>query len=172
MSRSVAELKEIAKELGLKIKSNVTKENLAYEILDQQAIDQSNQQTTEVKRRRTRIAKDAAPESAPTTTEQPAAEAPKRRGRKPKATDQVKCHYEGMLVDGTLFDSSLQRGEPATFPLNGVIAGWTEGLQLMQEGAKYRFFIPSHLGYGERGAGQSIPPFAALIFDVELIEVI
>ena len=93
-------------------------------------------------------------------------------GRKPKATDQVKCHYEGMLVDGTLFDSSLQRGEPATFPLNGVIAGWTEGLQLMQEGAKYRFFIPSHLGYGERGAGQSIPPFAALIFDVELIEVI
>ena len=93
-------------------------------------------------------------------------------GRKPKATDQVKCHYEGMLVDGTLFDSSLQRGEPATFPLNGVIAGWTEGLQLMQEGAKYRFFIPYHLGYGERGAGQSIPPFAALIFDVELIEVI
>jgi len=93
-------------------------------------------------------------------------------GRKPKATDQVKCHYEGMLIDGTLFDSSLQRGEPATFPLNGVIAGWTEGLQLMQEGAKYRFFIPYHLGYGERGAGQAIPPFAALIFDVELIEVI
>lgn len=93
-------------------------------------------------------------------------------GRKPKATDQVKCHYEGMLIDGTLFDSSLQRGEPATFPLNGVIAGWTEGLQLMQEGAKYRFFIPYHLGYGERGAGQSIPPFAALVFDVELIEVI
>lgn len=93
-------------------------------------------------------------------------------GRKPKATDQVKCHYEGMLVDGTLFDSSIQRGEPATFPLNGVIAGWTEGLQLMQEGAKYRFFIPYHLGYGERGAGASIPPFAALVFDVELIEVI
>lgn len=93
-------------------------------------------------------------------------------GRKPKATDSVKCHYEGMLVDGTLFDSSIQRGEPATFPLNGVIAGWTEGLQLMQEGAKYRFFIPYHLGYGERGAGQSIPPFAALVFDVELIEVI
>ena len=93
-------------------------------------------------------------------------------GRKPKATDQVKCHYEGMLVDGTMFDSSIQRGEPATFPLNGVIAGWTEGLQLMQEGAKYRFFIPYHLGYGERGAGASIPPFAALVFDVELIEVI
>ena len=93
-------------------------------------------------------------------------------GRKPKATDQVKCHYEGMLVDGTLFDSSLQRGEPATFPLNGVIAGWTEGLQLMQEGAKYRFFIPYHLGYGERRAGAQIPPFAALVFDVELIEVL
>jgi len=93
-------------------------------------------------------------------------------GRKPKATDQVKCHYEGMLVDGTLFDSSIQRGEPATFPLNGVIAGWTEGLQLMQEGAKYRFFIPYHLGYGERGAGGSIPPFSALMFDVELLEVI
>ena len=92
-------------------------------------------------------------------------------GRKPKATDSVKCHYEGMLIDGTLFDSSLQRGEPATFPLNGVIAGWTEGLQLMQEGAKYRFFIPYHLGYGERGAGQSIPPFATLVFDVELISV-
>ena len=92
-------------------------------------------------------------------------------GRKPKATDQVKCHYEGMLVDGTLFDSSIQRGEPATVPLNQVIAGWTEGLQLMQEGAKYRFFIPYSLGYGERGAGQQIPPFSTLIFDVELIEV-
>lgn len=93
-------------------------------------------------------------------------------GRKPKATDNVKCHYEGMLIDGTLFDSSIQRGEPATFPLNGVITGWTEGLQLMQEGAKYRFFIPYNLGYGERGAGASIPPFAALVFDVELIEVV
>ncbi len=93
-------------------------------------------------------------------------------GRKPKATDKVKCHYEGMLIDGTLFDSSIQRGEPATFPLNGVIAGWTEGLQLMQEGAKYRFFIPYQLGYGEHGAGASIPPFAALVFDVELIKVI
>jgi FKBP-type peptidyl-prolyl cis-trans isomerase FklB len=92
-------------------------------------------------------------------------------GRKPKATDQVKCHYEGTLIDGTMFDSSIKRGEPATFPLNQVIAGWTEGLQLMQEGAKYRFFIPYNLGYGERGAGASIPPYSTLIFDVELIEV-
>ena len=93
-------------------------------------------------------------------------------GKKPKATDSVRCHYEGMLIDGTLFDSSIQRGEPATFPLNAVIAGWTEGLQLMQEGAKFRFFIPYQLGYGERGAGGSIPPFAALVFDVELLEVV
>ena len=92
-------------------------------------------------------------------------------GKSPKATDKVVCHYEGMLVDGTMFDSSIQRGEPATFPLNGVIAGWTEGLQLMKEGAKYRFFIPYQLGYGERGAGASIPPVATLVFDVELIEV-
>ena len=92
-------------------------------------------------------------------------------GKSPKATDKVVCHYEGMLIDGTMFDSSILRGEPATFPLNGVIAGWTEGLQLMKEGAKYRFFIPYQLGYGERGAGASIPPFATLVFDVELIEV-
>ena len=92
-------------------------------------------------------------------------------GQKPKATDKVKCHYEGFLIDGTVFDSSVQRGEPAVFPLNQVIAGWTEGLQLMQEGAKYRFFIPYNLAYGEHGAGAMIPPFAALIFDVELIEV-
>lgn len=92
-------------------------------------------------------------------------------GKKPKATDQVECHYEGTLIDGTIFDSSYKRGETATFPLNGVIAGWTEGLQLMQEGAKYRFFIPYQLGYGERGAGASIPPYAALVFDVELIAV-
>jgi FKBP-type peptidyl-prolyl cis-trans isomerase FklB len=92
-------------------------------------------------------------------------------GKKPKATDSVKCHYEGFLIDGTVFDSSVQRGEPATFGLQQVIAGWTEGLQLMQEGAKYRFFIPYRLAYGEGGAGQMIPPFAALIFDVELIEV-
>lgn len=93
-------------------------------------------------------------------------------GKKPKATDTVKCHYEGFLIDGTVFDSSVQRGEPASFSLNQVIAGWTEGLQLMQEGAKYRFFIPYILGYGEGGAGSSIPPFATLIFDVELIEVL
>lgn len=93
-------------------------------------------------------------------------------GKKPKATDQVKCHYEGFLIDGTVFDSSIQRGEPAVFPLNQVIAGWTEGLQLMQEGAKYRFFIPYILGYGEGGAGASIPPYAALIFDVELLKVL
>ncbi len=93
-------------------------------------------------------------------------------GKMPKATDQVKCHYEGMLIDGTLFDSSVQRGEPAVFPLNQVIAGWTEGLQLMNEGAKYRFFIPYLLGYGEGGAGNSIPPYSALVFDVELIEVL
>ena len=93
-------------------------------------------------------------------------------GKSPKATDRVKCHYEGTLIDGTMFDSSIQRGEPAVFGLNQVIAGWTEGVQLMQEGAKYRFFIPYNLGYGEHGAGASIPPFAALVFDVELIEVV
>ena len=93
-------------------------------------------------------------------------------GRRPKATDTVRCHYEGFLTDGTLFDSSLRRGEPAEFGLQQVIAGWTEGLQLMQEGAKYRFFIPYKLGYGEAGAGRSIPPYSALIFDVELIKVV
>ena len=93
-------------------------------------------------------------------------------GKRPTAKDTVKCHYEGFLIDGTVFDSSVQRGEPATFGLQQVIAGWTEGLQLMQEGAKYRFFIPYRLAYGEGGAGQLIPPFAALIFDVELIEVV
>ena len=91
--------------------------------------------------------------------------------QKPSAKDSVTCHYEGFLIDGTVFDSSVQRGEPAVFGLQQVIAGWTEGLQLMQEGAKYRFFIPYRLAYGEGGAGASIPPFAALIFDVELIEV-
>ena len=92
-------------------------------------------------------------------------------GKQPKATDQVECHYEGTLIDGTKFDSSYDRGQTATFPLNQVIAGWTEGLQLMHEGAKYRFFIPYQLAYGERGAGASIPPYAALIFDVELVAV-
>ena len=93
-------------------------------------------------------------------------------GKKPTAKDTVMCHYKGTLIDGTVFDSSYQRGEPATFPLQQVIAGWTEGLQLMQEGAKYRFFIPYRLAYGEGGAGASIPPFAALVFDVELIQVV
>ena len=93
-------------------------------------------------------------------------------GKKPAATDQVNCHYEVRLIDGPVFDSSYRRGEPATFPLNGVIAGWTEGLQLMGEGAKHRLFIPYNMAYGTRGAGASIPPYAALVFDVELIEVL
>ena len=93
-------------------------------------------------------------------------------GRSPKASDKVRCHYEGFLIDGTLFDSSVQRGEPAVFGLDQVIAGWTEGLQLMKEGAKYRFFIPYLLAYGPSGAGGSIPPYAALIFDVELLQVL
>lgn len=92
-------------------------------------------------------------------------------GKAPKAKDTVVCHYEGMLTDGTIFDSSIQRGEPATFGLQQVIAGWTEGLQLMKEGGKTRFFIPYNLGYGDHGAGATIPPFSALVFDVELIEV-
>ena len=92
-------------------------------------------------------------------------------GRKPKATGKVRCHYEGFLTDGTVFDSSVQRGEPAVFGLDQVIAGWTEGLQLMSEGAKFRFTIPYRLAYGENGAGQTIPPYATLIFDVELLEV-
>jgi len=93
-------------------------------------------------------------------------------GRSPKATDTVRCHYHGTLIDGTVFDSSYRRNQPADFGLNQVIAGWTEGVQLMQEGAKYRFYIPYHLAYGERGAGAAIPPYAALIFDVELLAVL
>lgn len=93
-------------------------------------------------------------------------------GKKPKATDKVRCHYEGTLIDGTVFDSSYQRNEPAVFGLNQVIPGWTEGVQLMPEGAKYRFYIPYLLAYGESGAGGMIPPYATLIFDVELIEVL
>ena len=93
-------------------------------------------------------------------------------GRSPKATDTVRCHYEGRLLDGSVFDSSYKRGEPADFGLNQVITGWTEGVQLMKEGAKYRFYIPYLLGYGERGAGASIPPYSTLIFDVELIKVL
>ena len=93
------------------------------------------------------------------------------KGPKPTAESTVKVHYEGTLIDGTVFDSSYQRGEPIEFPLNGVIKGWTEGLQLMPVGSKYKLYIPSELGYGERGAGQSIPPFATLIFTVELLEI-
>ena len=93
-------------------------------------------------------------------------------GKSPAASDTVRCHYEGRLVDGTVFDSSYRRGVPAEFPLNGVIKGWTEGLQLMKEGGKFRFFIPFDLAYGARGAGGSIPPYAALVFDVELIKVL
>ncbi len=93
-------------------------------------------------------------------------------GKKPKATDTVRCHYEGRLLDGTIFDSSYKRNAPADFGLQQVIAGWTEGVQLMAEGAKYRFYIPYMLAYGEGGAGAMIPPFATLIFDVELIKVL
>lgn len=92
-------------------------------------------------------------------------------GRKPMATDTVECHYEGRLIDGTVFDSSYKRGQTATFGLNQVIKGWTEGVQLMAEGAKYRLFIPYNLAYGTHGAGQQIPPYAALVFDIELIKV-
>ena len=91
-------------------------------------------------------------------------------GRSPKATDTVRCHYEGRLLDGSVFDSSYQRGEPADFGLNQVIAGWTEGVQLMKEGAKYRFFIPYLLAYGERGAGSSIPPYSTLVCAVEPVK--
>ena len=90
-------------------------------------------------------------------------------GVKPTPTDTVTCHYEGRLTDGTVFDSSYRRGEPASFPLQGVIRGWTEGLQLMSIGSKFRFFIPFDLAYGAQGAGGSIPPYAALVFDVELL---
>lgn len=89
-------------------------------------------------------------------------------GPRPKATDRVTVHYKGTLIDGTVFDSSYDRGEPVTFPLDRVIKGWTEGLQLMKVGSKYRFFIPAKLAYGETGAGNVIPPNSVLIFDVEL----
>ena len=92
-------------------------------------------------------------------------------GAKPGPTDEVTVHYTGRLLDGTVFDSSEDRGEPATFPLNQVIPGWTEGLQLMSEGSKYRLFIPSELAYGSKGAGDQILPNSTLIFDVELIKV-
>ena len=94
------------------------------------------------------------------------------KGAKPGPTDTVTVHYTGTLIDGKVFDSSVERGEPATFALNEVIPGWTEGVQLMSKGSKYRLFIPSELAYGERGAGNDILPNSTLIFDVELIKVV
>lgn len=93
-------------------------------------------------------------------------------GAQPTAEDEVTVHYTGRLLDGTVFDSSVNRGEPTTFPLNRVIPGWTEGVQLMKEGAKYTFFIPSDLAYGPQGIPGAIPPHSTLIFDVELIKVV
>jgi FKBP-type peptidyl-prolyl cis-trans isomerase FklB len=90
-------------------------------------------------------------------------------GAKPSATDKVTCHYHGTLIDGTIFDSSVQRGQPATFPLNMVIKGWTEGLQLMPQGSKWRFFIPADLGYGDRQVSAQIGPNSTLVFEVELL---
>ncbi|MHA6247984.1 FKBP-type peptidyl-prolyl cis-trans isomerase [Pontibacter sp. CAU 1760] len=92
-------------------------------------------------------------------------------GKSPSQTDTVTTHYHGTLIDGTVFDSSYERNEPATFPVNGVIAGWTEALQLMKEGAKWRLFIPSNLAYGAQGAGGAIGPHSTLVFDVELLKV-
>jgi FKBP-type peptidyl-prolyl cis-trans isomerase FklB len=93
------------------------------------------------------------------------------KGKSPKATDNVTTNYRGTLIDGTEFDSSYKRGQPATFPVSGVIPGWTEALQLMKEGGKWQLFVPSNLAYGERGAGREIGPNATLIFEVELISV-
>ncbi|MDX5418621.1 MAG: FKBP-type peptidyl-prolyl cis-trans isomerase [Hymenobacteraceae bacterium] len=92
-------------------------------------------------------------------------------GKSPSRTDQVTTHYHGTLIDGTVFDSSYARNQPATFPVNGVIAGWTEALQLMKEGSKWRLFVPANLAYGAQGAGDVIGPNSTLIFDVELISV-
>jgi FKBP-type peptidyl-prolyl cis-trans isomerase FklB len=91
------------------------------------------------------------------------------KGARPVATNKVTCHYHGTLIDGTVFDSSVRRGQPATFPLNGVIRGWTEGVQLMPAGSKWRFYIPPHLAYGDRQVSAQIGPNSTLIFDVELI---
>jgi FKBP-type peptidyl-prolyl cis-trans isomerase len=93
-------------------------------------------------------------------------------GPVPKVTDMVKVHYRGTLIDGKEFDSSIKRGQPVEFRVNGVIPGWTEALQLMKTGSKYKLVIPSNLGYGERGAGQDIGPNAVLVFDVELLEIV
>ena len=95
----------------------------------------------------------------------------KGEGESPKATDEVTVHYHGTLIDGSVFDSSVERGQPATFPVNGVIPGWVEALQLMKPGAKYKLFIPSDLAYGERGAGQMIGPNSTLIFEVQLLSI-
>lgn len=94
------------------------------------------------------------------------------KGRKPKATDKVQCHYHGTLIDGQVFDSSIQRGTPAVFGVNQVIPGWVEALQLMPEGSRWKLYIPSDLAYGEQGAGGSIPANATLIFEVELIKIL
>lgn len=93
-------------------------------------------------------------------------------GAIPTKTSKVKTHYHGTLIDGTVFDSSVNRGQPIDFPVNGVIAGWTEALQLMPVGSKWRLYVPQELAYGERGAGASIKPYSALIFDVELIDIV
>lgn len=93
-------------------------------------------------------------------------------GQKPKASDSVKCHYEGKLINGQVFDSSIRRGTPAEFPVSGVIAGWVEALQLMSVGSKWQLYIPSELAYGKHGAGQAIGPNETLIFDVELLEIV
>ncbi|MBV1872769.1 MAG: FKBP-type peptidyl-prolyl cis-trans isomerase [Gammaproteobacteria bacterium] len=93
-------------------------------------------------------------------------------GERPSATSKVRTHYHGTLVDGTVFDSSYDRGEPAEFPVDGVIAGWTEALQMMPTGSKWRLYLPYQLAYGERGAGGAIGPYAALVFDVELLEIL
>ncbi len=93
-------------------------------------------------------------------------------GEKPVATSTVRTHYHGTLIDGTVFDSSVERGQPAEFPVNGVIAGWTEALQMMNAGSKWRLHLPYNLAYGERGTGDAIGPYATLVFDVELLEVL
>ncbi|WP_422449941.1 MULTISPECIES: FKBP-type peptidyl-prolyl cis-trans isomerase [unclassified Endozoicomonas] len=93
-------------------------------------------------------------------------------GEKPTRTSTVRTHYHGTLIDGTVFDSSVQRGEPAEFPVSGVIAGWTEALQMMSVGSKWKLFVPYHLAYGERGAGGAIGPYTTLVFEVELLDIV
>lgn len=96
----------------------------------------------------------------------------KGEGTIPARQDQVRVHYTGRLVDGTVFDSSVERGQPAEFPVNGVIPGWIEALTMMPVGSKWQLYIPHNLAYGERGAGSAIPPYSALVFDVELLEIL